>query len=95
MPSPVILKVEFAPTGTPIRPMSNSRMTDANTAIITYPVDVWFSGSRTFNTVLDFGGRAITRVTLDPGARFPDRDPADNTWPRKTQPTAKPGGAGR
>jgi hypothetical protein len=82
MPSPVVLKVEFAPTGAPIRPMPNSTMADANTAIVTYPADVWFSGSRTFNANLDFGGRAITRVTFDPAGRFPDRDPSDNTWPR-------------
>jgi hypothetical protein len=82
MPAPVVLKVEFAPTGPAIRAMSNSRMTDANTAIVTYPVDVWFPGSRSFNAVLDFGGRAISRITLDPAARFPDRDAADNAWPR-------------
>jgi len=82
MPSPVILKVEFAPTGAPIKQMSNSLMTDAITAIVTYPVDVWFPGNRTFNASLDFGGRAITRITLDPNGRFPDRDPADNVWPR-------------
>jgi len=82
MPSPVILKVEFAPTGAPIKQMSNSQMVDANTAIVTYPVDVWFPGNRTFNASLDFGGRAITRITLDPNGRFPDRDPADNVWPR-------------
>jgi len=82
MPSPVILKVEFAPTGAPIKQMSNSQMVDAITAIVTYPVDVWFPGNRTFNASLDFGGRAITRITLDPNGRFPDRDPADNVWPR-------------
>ena len=82
MPSPVILKVEFAPTGPPIRAMSNSRLTGATTAIVTYPVDVWFAGARTFNAVLDFGGRAISRITVDPAGRFPDRDPADNVWPR-------------
>jgi hypothetical protein len=82
MPSPVILKVEFAPTGPAIAAMSNSKMTGANTAVVTYPVDVWFSGSRTFNAVLDFGGRAITRITLDPAGRFPDRDATDNAWPR-------------
>jgi hypothetical protein len=93
MPSPVILKVELAPTGPAIRPMANSTMTDANTAIVTYPADVWFSGSRTFNANLDFGGRAITRVTFDPAGRFPDRDPSDNTWPRVA---ATPGtGGGR
>jgi hypothetical protein len=82
MPSPVILKVEFAPAGPAIKAMSNSKMTDANTAIVTYPVDVWFAGSRIFNAVLDFGGRAITRITLDPAGRFPDRELTDNAWPR-------------
>jgi len=80
MPSPVILKVEFVPTGAPIRQMSNSRMLDASTALVTYPVEVWFSGNRTFNAILDFGGRDITRITLDPYGRFPDRDPTDNIW---------------
>ncbi len=82
MPSPVILKVEFAPTGPAIRPKTNSRMLDATTAIVTYPVDVWFGGSRTFVADLDFGGRAITRITLDPNGRFPDRNASDNVWPR-------------
>lgn len=92
MPAPVILKVEFSPTGPAIRPMSNSRMADENTAIVTYPVDIWFSGSRTFSAVLDFGGRAISRVTLDPGGRFPDRDPTDNVWPRAAQASPTPAG---
>jgi len=83
MPSPVILKVEFAPTGAAIKPMSNSRMLDANTAVVTYPVEVWFPGNRTFTANLDFGGRAIARITLDPNGRFPDRDLTDNTWPRE------------
>ena len=91
MPSPVILKVEFAPSGATIRPMTNSRMLDANTALVTYPVDVWFTGNRTFIANLDFGGRAITRVTLDPNGRFPDRDASDNVWPR-SQPAARPNG---
>jgi hypothetical protein len=84
MPAPIVLKVEFAPAGAAIKPMSNSKMVDANTAIVTYPVDVWFAGNRTFTANLDFGGRAITRVTLDPGGRFPNRNPADNVWPRAT-----------
>jgi len=91
MPAPVILKVEFAPTGPAIRPMSNSKMTDANTAMVSYPVDVWFPGSRTFNAVLDFGGRGISKITLDPAGRFPDRNAADNVWPR---PVAAPKPAG-
>ena len=82
MPSPVILKIDFAPSGAPIRPMPNSRMTTANSAIVTYPVDVWFSGNRTFTANLDFGGRPISRITLDPNGRFPDKNASDNVWPR-------------
>jgi len=82
MPSPVVLKVQFAPTGPPIRPMSNARMPDSTTAIVTFPVDVWFMGSRTFDAVLDFGPRTIEKVIFDPFCRFPDRDPSDNVWPR-------------
>jgi len=86
MPSPIILKVEFASTGSAIRPMTNSRMVDATTAIVTWPVDVWFAGNRTFTANLDFGGRAITKITLDPNGRFPDHDASDNVWPRAAAP---------
>ena len=82
MPAPVVLKVQFAATGPAIGSMPNSVMTDSTTAIVTYPVDVWFNGSRTFDAVLDFGGRVIEKVTLDPFGRFPDRNAADNVWPR-------------
>ena len=92
MPSPVILKIEFATTGAAIRPMANSTMTSANTAIVTWPVDVWFPGNRTFTAHLDFGGRAITKITLDPSGRFPDRDLTDNTWPRVQAPPKASGG---
>jgi hypothetical protein len=82
MPSPVVLEVKLAASGAPVRPMANAVMTDATTAVVTYPVDVWFGGARTFAAALDFGGRAVERVTLDPRRRFPDRDPSDNVWPR-------------
>lgn len=82
MPSPVVLEVKFAADGPPIEAMSNAKMVDDVTAIVTWPVDVWFAGSRTFEAVLDFGGRSIESVTFDPGGRFPDRDPSDNVWPR-------------
>ncbi len=90
MPSPVVLRVELASRGPAVRPMANSRMIDATTAIVTFPVDVWFSGSRTFQANLDFGGRAIERIELDPEGRFPDRDARDNVWPRATSPAATP-----
>jgi hypothetical protein len=82
MPSPVVLQVTFAANGPAIRPMANARMLDATTALVTWPVDVWFNGSRTFRADLDFGGRAIAQVQLDPARRFPDRNPTDNVWPR-------------
>jgi hypothetical protein len=92
MPSPVILQVRFAPTGAKITPMANSKMTDSLTAVVTYPVDVWFAGSKTFNATLDFGGRAIERILFDPGCRFPDHDASDNVWPRAAAATAAPAG---
>jgi hypothetical protein len=95
MPSPVVLKVTFADAGPAIKPMANAKMADATTAIVTWPVDVWFNGSRTFDATLDFGGRSITTITLDPNCRFPDRNPADNVWPKPATPTAPAAGGGR
>lgn len=89
MPSPVVLKVQLAPTGPAIRPMPGSTMLDPTTALVTYPVDVWFAGSRTFTTTLDFG-RPIQRIVLDPYCRFPDSDPSDNVWPHPAATTAAP-----
>jgi hypothetical protein len=83
MPSPVVLKVKLASSGPAVKPMTNAKMLDETTAIVTYPVDVWFIGNRTFQATLDFGGRAVESITLDPDGRFPDRDPSDNVWPRK------------
>ncbi len=82
MPSPVVLEVQFGAAGAAIEAMPNAEMISDTTAIVTWPVDVWFDGSRTFEAVLDFGGRAIETITLDPGGRFPDPDPDDNVWPR-------------
>jgi hypothetical protein len=83
MPSPVVLEVKFAAGSQPIKAMRNAVMKDAQTAIVTYPVDVWFAGSKTFDAVLDFGARPIERIKLDPSCRFPDRDDTDNVWPRR------------
>jgi hypothetical protein len=93
MPSPVVLKIQFAAEGPAIKSMPNAKMIDGTTAIATWPVDVWFNGSRTFQAPLDFGGRAITTITLDPHCRFPDRDQADNVWPKAgtAAPPAQPG----
>ncbi|MGH7590204.1 MAG: M1 family metallopeptidase, partial [Gemmatimonadales bacterium] len=86
--SPVVLRVEFAKDGPAIRPMKNAVIA-GNTATVTWPVDVWFGGARDFTATLDFGGRRIERITLDPGMRFPDRDPGDNSWPRTAVAPAK------
>ena len=90
MPSPVVLKVRFAPSGPPIKHMPNS-MVSGDSATVTYPVDVWFSGRRTFQAVLDFGGRRIERIVLDPHCRFPDRDLSDNVWPRQSPAVTRDG----
>ncbi|MGI8510834.1 MAG: M1 family metallopeptidase [Gemmatimonadaceae bacterium] len=95
MPSPVVLRVKLAGTGPAVHSMPNARMVDPTTAIVTWPVDVWFSGSRTFDAVLDFGGRAIESVEFDPGRRFPDRDPSDNIWPRSAGSTSGSAGSTR
>lgn len=81
MPAPVVLRVEFAPGGPALKPMRNAVVT-GNSATVTWPVDVWMNGARTWTGTLDFGARRITRITLDPDGRFPDRNPADNVWPR-------------
>jgi hypothetical protein len=82
MPSPVVLRVEFEPSGAPIRMMPNAKADGANAAVVTWPVNVWFGGSKRFVATLDFGGRAIRKITLDPFGRFPDQNVSDNTYPR-------------
>jgi hypothetical protein len=82
MPSPVVLRVEFEPTGAPIRMMPNAKAEGDTAALVTWPVNVWFGGSKSFAATLDFGGRGIRRITLDPFGRFPDKDASDNSWPR-------------
>jgi hypothetical protein len=82
MIAPVVLAVKFAGTGPAVRAMRNSVMRDSTTAIVTFPADVWFSGKRTYTADLQFGGRKIESITLDPQRRFPDRNPGDNSWPR-------------
>ena len=88
MPSPVVLKVKLAGSGAAPKASGGARVTmvDAHTAVITWPVDVWFGGSRTFDAVFETGGRAVESVILDPSCRFPDRDPNDNVWPAPSAP---------
>ncbi len=93
MPSPVVLAVHFAPKGPRIGRMPNAKMVDDSTAIVTWPVDVWFGGSRTFVARLRFGARKIERIVFDPSCRFPDNDVTDNAWPR--QPAPAPAGGRR
>jgi len=93
MPSPVVLAVHFAPKGPRIRPMKNAVVVDDSTAVVTWPADVWFGGSRTFTAKLSFGTRRIERIVFDPKCRFPDNDASDNTWPR--QPAPQPEAEGR
>lgn len=90
MPSPVVVRVRFDSAGPAIKAMPNAVMQDSLTAIVTWPVDVWFSGKRSFDAVLNFGKRRVTQVLFDPGCRFPDRNPADNVWPRDSIPSPSP-----
>lgn len=82
MPSPVVLKVSFAPTGAPITKMASGYMADSVTQIITFPVDVWWNNKKDFNAVLNLGTRKIEQIVLDPFGRFPDKVTCDNAWPR-------------
>jgi hypothetical protein len=88
MPSPVVLRVTFASTGAPVKPMANAKMLNETSALVTWPVDIWFDGRRTFDATLDFGDREIAGIVLDPGCRFPDREPNDNVWPKPAAGTA-------
>ena len=84
MPSPVVLKVEFAGGGgEKIKSMPNAKMIDDKTAIVKWNEDVWFNGDRDFQATLDFGKRPIKRIILDPFGRFPDSDIKDNVWTSK------------
>ena len=83
MPSPVVLKIEFADGSDKIKQMPNAKMLDDKTAIVKWDVDVWFNGDRDFQATLDFGKRKISKITLDPFGRFPDSDTKDNIWTSK------------
>jgi hypothetical protein len=95
MPSPVVLTVKLGAGRNPARLPANTRMIDDGTAVVTFPVDVWFDGRRSYDAVLDFGARKVESVTFDACGRFPDRDASDNVWPRPTSSTAPAQGGGR
>ncbi len=83
MPSPVVLKIEFADGNEKIKSIPNAKMIDDKTAIVKWNEDVWFTGDRDFQATLDFGKRTIKKITLDPFGRFPDSNPQDNIWTSK------------
>ena len=82
MPSPVVLDVVFADREQNVRQIANGKLLDDGVQRLTWPVDVWFGGARTFEIRLDCRVEQIERLTLDPRGRFPDADKSDNTWPR-------------
>ncbi|MHC5065570.1 MAG: M1 family metallopeptidase [Planctomycetota bacterium] len=82
MPSPIVLKVEFAEGSAKPEAMANAVMQEDGSAVVTWPVEVWFEGDWEIACELDFGGAKVEKVTLDPFGRFPDGDPGDNVWPR-------------
>ena len=82
MPAPVVLKIEFVPDGPLPKQLSNATFQEDGSAIIQWPVDAWFKGHRVLEAKFDFGERGISKITLDPRKRFPDKSPSDNVWPR-------------
>lgn len=89
MPSPVVVRVDMGPasgnTTATVRGPGGAEASvrvDGNSLVLTWPVDIWFGGSRSLDFDLDFGDRAIERIVWDPGCRFPDRNVNDNVWPR-------------
>ncbi|MCA8971362.1 MAG: M1 family metallopeptidase [Planctomycetes bacterium] len=81
MPSPVVLKFEFGADTSSMKLPENAKRLDEKTIVVTWPVDVWFDGRRTFEARFDHGSAELTRVVFDPQRRFPDRNPSDNFWP--------------
>jgi len=84
MPAPIHLRVQLAAQGPELRVPPGARQVGPLEYDMTWPVEVWFDGRRSHVLSLDFGGRAVERITLDPQGRVPDRDPSDNVWPRAT-----------
>jgi hypothetical protein len=54
--------------------------TNGNRTVMTYPADVWFTGSRILTAKLSLSGRTIKSITLDPQDRFYDLDRSNNVW---------------
>lgn len=83
MPSPIVLRVELAEPGPELAQMENAVLQEDGSLIVTWPVDVWFGGERTFAARLPCPAGAIEKITLDPYGRFPDAIKRDNVWARK------------
>jgi hypothetical protein len=88
MPSPIIVHLKVVAQGPALRLPAGARQVDATTIEFRQPVESWFDGRRAQRFELDLGGRTVEGLQLDPGRRFPDRDPSDNVWPRAATPTS-------
>ena len=82
MPAPVVLSIQFRGWDPSVASILNAEKVGENEVLVTFPVDVWFTGSKSFQAELPFALDGIETITLDPNGRFPDRDPSDNAWPR-------------
>jgi hypothetical protein len=80
MPSPVVLRITFDGAMPTLPKLANVRQIDAQTVEAVWPVDVWFAGARRFTAVIPARGATVKEIVLDPAKRFPDANPADNTW---------------
>jgi hypothetical protein len=54
--------------------------TNGNRNVITYPADIWFSGSRSVTMKIPLEGRTVKSITIDPENRFQDLDRSNNVW---------------
>ena len=83
MPSPIVLHVELKDPNARREMQKNAIAQQDGSVIVTWPVDVWFGGDRSFDAELGFAKNDIAKITLDPGGRFPDANKRDNTWPNR------------
>jgi hypothetical protein len=88
MPSPIVVHVMLEDVDGAVRMPENSRLVSRSTMEIRLPVETWFDGRRSHVMEVDLGPRKIIGLQLDPGRRFPDRDPSDNVWPRPAGTTS-------
>ena len=82
MPAPVVLRLHFADESSKIYGMTNAQTPNDGYYQTVWTADVWFDGRRRFEALIPVAGAGVSKITLDPERRFPDRKIDDNRWPR-------------